>query len=156
MKKAALILIAAVLAGALAFYLMRSHQIAKHQGALLDSMPELAWVRTELKLSDEQFAEVSKLHSDYRPRCVEMCGKIATAHGRMVALAGRGREISPELETAIREYAATRAECQQAMLKHIYQTAGVLDKDQAARYLETTLPYALDTTPGGSVHVHPR
>ncbi|MEO8614137.1 MAG: transmembrane domain-containing protein [Luteolibacter sp.] len=154
MKKAVVILIAAVLAGTIAFWLMRSHQISKNQGALLDSMPELAWVRTELKLSDEKFAEVSKLHSDYRPKCMEMCGKIAMAHEKMVALAGRNQEMSHELETAIREYAATRAECQQAMLNHIYQTAGVLDKYQAARYLETTLPYALDTSPGDSAHGH--
>ncbi len=156
MRKATLILITAVLAGTLAFCLMRSHQIAKHEGALIDSMPELAWLKSELKLSNEQFAKVSKLHSDYRPKCMEMCGKIATAHGKLVTLAGSGHEISPELESAIRDYAATRAECQQAMLTHIYQTAEAMDPKQAVLYLETTLPYALDTIPGGSVHVHPR
>lgn len=154
MKRAVLVLIVAMLAGAMAFWLMRSHQIAKRQGALVDSMPELTWVRTELKLSDEQFARVSKLHSDYRPKCMEMCGKIATAHEKMVVLAGETCTMNSELEAAIREYAATRVECQQAMLVHIYQTAGVLEKGQAARYLETTLPYALDDTSDGAVHIH--
>ncbi|MEO7100332.1 MAG: hypothetical protein ABI162_13290 [Luteolibacter sp.] len=154
MKKAALILAVAILAGAMAFCLMRSHEIAKRQGALLDSMPELTWMRTELKLSDEQFAKVSKLHSDYRPKCMEMCGKIATTREKMASIASRNHQMSPELETAVREYAVTRAECQQAMLNHIYQTAALLDKDQAARYLETTLPYALDTAESGDVHSH--
>ena len=154
MKKAVLILAVSIVAGAMAFCLMRSHQIAKHQGALVDSMPELTWVRTELKLNDEQFARVSKLHSDYRPKCMKMCGEIAAAREKMTALASRNRQMSPELETAIREYAVTRAECQQAMLNHIYQTAALLDKDQASRYLETTLPYALDTAESGDAHSH--
>jgi hypothetical protein len=153
MKKAAVILAIAVLSGAMAFWLMRSHQIAIHQRALVDSMPELTWVRTELKLSDEQFAKVSKLHADYRPKCIGMCGKITAARGKMAAIAGRDHQMTPELETAIREYAATRAECQQAMLNHIYQTAGILDKDQAGSYLAMTLPYALDTTPNEPGHL---
>jgi chromosome segregation ATPase len=113
-------------------------------------MPELAWLRKELKLTDEQFAKVSELHAAYRPKCEEMCQQISLAHEKLEEAARAAREMSPELQAALREHAETHARCQQAMLKHIYETAEVLDKGQASRYLEMTLPFALDSTASGS------
>jgi hypothetical protein len=80
MKRSILVLAIALVAGVTAFCLIRAQIAAKPQSVLLDSMPELAWVKSELKLSDEQFAKVSALHAAYRPKCMEMCGKIAAAH----------------------------------------------------------------------------
>ncbi|MES2437506.1 MAG: periplasmic heavy metal sensor [Verrucomicrobiota bacterium] len=156
MKKGLFILAVALLAGVMAFYLMRSHKIAQSQGPLVDSMPELAWVRTELKLTDEQFAKVSQLHAAYRPKCVEMCRRISDAHEKIEGFARKDRKVSPELDDAIHEHARIHVECQQAMLKHIYETAAALDENQAARYLETMLPYALDFTHSESGNLHSR
>ncbi len=156
MKKGIIFLITAILAGVLAFCLMRSHKMAAIRGSLLDSMPELAWVRTELKLTDEQFAKVSELHAAYRPKCVEMCGRISEAHEKIEGLAKKDRKLTPELEEAIREHARIHVECQQAMLKHIYETSAVLSGNQASRYLETMLPYALDFTHSESGNLHSR
>lgn len=156
MKKAIFILAAALLAGVISFCIMRSRMIAHSRGNLLDSMPELAWVRTDLKLTDMQFAKVSDFHAAYRPKCVEMCHRISDAHEKMEELTRKGRMVTPELEAAIREHAVIHAECQQAMLKHLYETAAVLDEKQAARYLETMIPFALDFTlsESGNLHSH--
>lgn len=144
MKRTFLILLLAVVAGTAAFCLIRSQKMAESHNVLLDSMPELAWVKLELKLSDAQLAEVSALHSAYRPKCEVMCKRIAAAHEKMEELIGQSPQVSAELEKAIQEHAAIHAECQKAMLTHIFQTANVMDRDQATRYLKEVLPFALD------------
>jgi hypothetical protein len=146
MKRGFILLALVIVAGVAAFCFTRSHKMAEQRALRLDSMPELAWVRTDLKLTDEQFEKVSELHAAYRPKCMEMCRRISKAHEKVQAAARAGGAMTPELETAIREHAETQVECQRAMLKHIYETAAVLDKDRAARYLETMLPFALDFT----------
>lgn len=148
MKKGLLILLVALVAGAIAFWVTRSHRqsAAVHSEVLLDSMPELAWLRTELKLSDDQFAKAGELHAAYRPTCARMCRNIAEAHAKLEPLARGGRGMSPELEAAIRHHARVHAECQKAMLEHLYETAALLDDKQAARYLETMVPHALDSS----------
>ena len=154
MKKGLLILLLALAAGGAAFWLTRTHHPSDRQAVLLDSMPELAWLRGELKLSDSQFAQASALHTAYRPQCAVMCCRIAEAHARLETLAQGARSMTPELADAIREHARVRAECQQKMLDHLYQTARLLDDAQAARYLAKVLPHALETTPAGPVSCH--
>ncbi|HEX7262305.1 MAG TPA: hypothetical protein VF258_10860 [Luteolibacter sp.] len=128
--------------------------MADRQHVLLDSMPELTWVKSELKLSDWQFQKVSDLHAAYRPKCMELCRRIAAAHEKVEDLIRENPAVTPELESAIRERAAIHGECQQAMLHHIFQTAGVMDRDQAALYLKEVLPFALDfgNSEPGEIH----
>ncbi len=155
MKKGLIILVIALLAGIAAFMVTRSHRQSAHNGVLLDTLPELAWLRAELKLSNEQFAKASELHKAYRPTCTEMCHNITEAHARLETLAQTGRGITPELTAAIQHHARVHAECQEKMLEHLYQTAALLDDKQAARYLETMIPHALDASPtGGTQSCH--
>ena len=145
MKKGLLILILALATGIATFFLTRAHQQVQSKEVLLDSMPELTWLRSELNLSDAQFQKVSDLHAAYRPHCAEMCRRISEAQTRLEAIAHATRDITPELDQAIQEHARVRADCRRHMLEHLYQTAAVMDKQQASRYLETVLPAALDT-----------
>ena len=153
MKKGILILLLALAAGSVAFWVTRTQQHAR-QAVLLDAMPELAWLRGELKLSDEQFAQASTLHTAYRPQCAEMCRRIAAAHANLESLTQNARAMTPELAQAIRDHARVRADCQQKMLEHLYQTAGLLDATQAARYLAKVLPQALESTTAGPATCH--
>lgn len=143
MKRGLWILLVALIIGIGAYYVTRSQQQSPDGGTLLDSMPELGWLRDELKLNDAQFSKAGELHVAYRPQCVEMCRRISEAHARVEAIARVSREITPELEMAIREHARVHAECQEKMLDHLYQTAELMNDDQAARYLEMVLPSAL-------------
>lgn len=156
MKRSILVLAIALVAGVAAFCLIRSQRVGKPQSVLLDAMPELAWVKSELKLSDEQFANVSALHAAYRPKCLEMCGKIAAAHEKVEEQIRENPAVTPELESAIHEHAAIHADCQQAMLVHIFQTAAVLDREQAALYMKEMLPYALDFSHSEAGKIHAR
>ncbi len=150
MKKGLIFLGIILMAGVASFCLMRSHKMAERQALLRDCLPELAWVRTELKLTDGQLEKVTALHTAYLPKCTEMCRRIAAA-GEKVSVAAKGsREMSPELGAAIREHSETRSQCQQEMIRHIYETAAILDKDQASRYLEAMLPFALECDPSKS------
>jgi len=156
MKKGLLILVLALAAGAAAFFVTRSHQQAERQEVLLDKMPELAWLRDDLGLSDEQFAKAGELHADYRPQCSEMCRRISESRAHMDDLARNARGMTPELAHAIHDHARVQAECQQRMLAHLYQTAALFDDRQAARYLEKVLPPALGSPDddAGTRHHH--
>lgn len=157
MKKGLLILVLALAAGTAAYVVARSHRQSEQNEVLLDVMPELTWLRRELKLSEAQFRQASELHAAYRPVCAEMCRNITVAHATLEALAQSGRGITPELATAIQNHARVHAECQEKMLEHLYQTAALFDEKQAARYLEAMIPHALNAspaegTPGGHKH----
>ncbi len=156
MKKGLVFLLVALAVGVAAFFITRSHQQSVHKEVLLDSLPELAWLRVDLKLTDDQFAKASELHIAYRPTCVEMCRNIAAAQTRLDSLARSARGMTPELETAIQESARVHAQCRTKMLEHLYQTASLLDDKQAARYLQKMVPLALDSTSttGGSESCH--
>ena len=159
MKKGLLILLVALMAGVAAFCAVRWRSASGHQhpsGVALDAMPELEWLKNDLGLSETQFAKVRELHTAYRPRCVEMCRRIAAAHEKMEAVAAANRELTPEYRAALREHAAVHVECQEEMLKHLYATAATLNKEQAERCLKTTLPFALDFTHSETGTIHTR
>ncbi|MFN0129980.1 MAG: Spy/CpxP family protein refolding chaperone [Verrucomicrobiales bacterium] len=144
------ILLAALAAGLVAFGVMRWHKAAGHShghGVALHAMPELSWLRDELNLSEEQFIKVRDLHAAYRPKCVELCRRISEAHKKIESFASSHRVITPDYKAALDEHATIHVECQEAMLNHLYETAGMLTPEQSKRYLETMLPFALDFTP---------
>lgn len=148
MKKGLLILATAIIAGILAFFLSRQHPSANADSLLIDSLPELAWLRTDLELTDEQFSKVEKLHLDYRPVCAEMCRRIAESEAAVAKLASTQGDLSDELATAIDNHGSVIAACKRSMLEHLYQTASLMDERQARRYLEISLPLALDSARG--------
>jgi len=157
MKRISLVLALALVAGLCAFLWIRSHRIVDvYPGSLLEAMPELSWLQNDLDLSDSQFEQVSELHAAYLPECLAMCQRIAEAHERLDAASHGTAEITVELKTAIADHARIHAECQERMLGHLYETARVLDSDQAERYLEVMLPYALDFSHSEPKDVHVR
>lgn len=155
MKKPIVVLLLILVAGVFAFCFSHYQRQQGARGPLVDDMPELTWLKNELKLSDVQFSRISDLHAAYRPKCVEMCRRISEAHAKMDTLAKTGKTMSPDLDAALKEHAAVHLECQEAMLTHIYQTAAVLDAKQSARYLEVVLPYALDFSHSEPKSEHP-
>ncbi len=148
MKKGLLILVTAMVTGILAFFLCRGQSSPIHKSVLLDSMPELAWMRTDLKLTDEQFSKVEQLHREYRPVCAEMCRRIGESEAAVAKLANTQGNMSNELIEAIENHGHVIVSCKRSMLEHIYKTASMMDEQQARRYLEVSLPLALDSASG--------
>lgn len=151
MKKGLLVLLMAVLAGAAVFFATRwnkgagrPHPHSQDQGLAMDAMPELEWLKRDLQLTDVQFAKVRELHLAYRPKCAEMCRRIAEAHQKIDGIAAASQRLTPEYKAALREHAEVHLECQEEMLKHLHETAATLNPGQKERYLKTMLPFALD------------
>lgn len=148
MKRGILILITAILIGLVSYKLTRqscccsvSDAASVHDGTSM--LPELEWLHHELKLTDEQFAKVKALHLAYKPVCEALCMKIAAAHRKVQALADGGDIASVEFTAALQAQAAVRVECQQAMLKHLHESAAVMSPEQARQYLAAMLPQVL-------------
>src|SRR5260221_9570476 len=64
---------------------------------------ELEWLRREFHLSDTQFAKIATLQSAYTPVCDEMCRRIMETNSKLDRLVAEKREVTPEMEAAIRE-----------------------------------------------------
>lgn len=151
MKRGLLILAGSILLAVAGFVISRSLPVSKtgaehgmHESGT--QLPELAWLSREFQLSATEFDRVSSLHLDYLPTCESFCRKIAEARARVRQLVLDSRSVDPELEAALREEAALRAECQIAMLRHLYVTAGALPQEKADAYLEAMLPEVLAMT----------
>lgn len=152
MKKPLTILLIALIAGIAAFGITRIRSAKPSGDTLLDQLPELGWLRTELALSDPQFAKVGELHAAYRPICREMCARIEESRARLECAALHNRSLNAELQEAIANYEQVRGECKTRMLGHLYQTAALMSPEQAEKYLKAVLPAALGSPTGGHPH----
>lgn len=134
MKKSGIIFLAGLAAGLLAYaclYLTGSGRSTASAG----TAPELAWIKTEFRLSDQQFARVAELHAAYRPTCAEMCRRIDEKNAALQKLLAATNSVTPEIQAALAEASRVRAECQAAMLKHVYEVSRAMPPEQARRYL---------------------
>jgi hypothetical protein len=96
---------------------------------------ELEWLRREFHLSDAQFAKIEALHSAYTPVCDEMCRRIMEANSKLDRLVSENREVTPELEAAIREAGSVQGDCHKQMLAHIYQVSAQMNPADGQNYL---------------------
>ncbi|MBX3743544.1 MAG: periplasmic heavy metal sensor [Akkermansiaceae bacterium] len=150
MKRGLTVALAIMLVGLLGFGISRSRKEYRMSGILVDTLPELVWLKSELSLTDEQLRRATDLHRAYRPKCEEMCHKLSAAHETVERLSRGGVGMTGELKAAIEEHAAVHAECQEAMLEHLYETAGLFGPEKAREYLNIMIPHALDSAHGVS------
>lgn len=149
MNRGLAILIAALLAGIAAFVVTRERCASMMQQLTLTrdghtQLPELAWLRREFQLTDEQFAKVAALHAAYRPTCETLCTKIQAATDQVKRVAGPATQVTPGLQAALQQHSAVTLECQTAMLTHLYETAACMSPAQARRYLDEMLPQVIN------------
>lgn len=106
----------------------------------------LAWMRSEFQLSEEEFEKVCSLHEAYLPKCDAMCERMKEAGTRLSSiLTQSGPGMSPEAETALRDYETLRAECQRSTLRHLAETARVMKPEAGRAYMKKVLPHLLNT-----------
>lgn len=106
-------------------------------------LPELQWLKLSLQLTDEQFAKVQTLHQAYQPKCAELCMRVQHSDQALIECTSRSHEVTADVVKLMRERADLAQECQQAMLKHVYETAACMESKQADLYLKTVLPHVL-------------
>lgn len=106
----------------------------------------LAWMKSEFKLSDNEFKEVCALHESYLPECDAMCERVAQSSAKLSSqLMKDGARMTPEVEAALHDYETLRAECLHAMLRHISDTAAVMRPEAGRAFMEKVLPHLLAT-----------
>ena len=96
---------------------------------------ELEWLRQEFHLSDTQFKSIADLQSAYVPVCNEMCQRIMEANSKLDRLLSENREITPEVEAAIKEAGLVQYDCRKQMLAHIYRVGAQMNPADGQRYL---------------------
>ncbi len=145
-----IVLLLSLLLGVAAFSLVRwrQHWVEHHNGAA-DGYAEheadghhadLDWLESELAVTEAQMGKIRALHVAYHPVCEELARRLETSHIKLDKLTATAMGISPALELALKEHSEVHLECQLAMLKHFYETAGYLSPAQAQQYLRKMLP----------------
>ena len=145
MKRSWLILLGGLLAGVTAYACIYLQATSGQRSLGQSARPDLAWLQTEYRLTDAQFAEVARLHDAYRPKCVEMCRRIDDQNAKVQKLLAATNTVTPEIKHALAEAVQLRVECQSAMMQHFYEVSRAMPPRQGKRYLdwvqsETLLP----------------
>jgi len=96
---------------------------------------DLDWLRTEFHLSDAEMAHVRELHEGYKPKCAEMCAKIAAKKSELDAALNGSTNVTAELQAKMNELAALRARCQAQMLQHFVTVSQAMPPEEGRRYL---------------------
>ncbi len=133
MKKPALILLAMVAVATVAYFACY-HFATRDTRAMLGSAGDMAWLRAEFALNDEQAREIAKFQADYEPRCMEMCDRISQSGARLEKLLAESKTMTPELEAALREASQTQADCRAATLAQAFAISAHMPPEQGARY----------------------
>lgn len=108
-----------------------------------DAREALAWMKSELHLDDAEFDKVCALHEAYLPKCDAMCGRIEEAGARLSGALCHSGSLTTEVQAALSDYDAQRAECLRATLEHLTQTASVMKPEARRAFLEKVLPHLL-------------
>jgi hypothetical protein len=136
MKKGGLILLAGLVLFAAAFTGFYYCGTSACRAMMSEREPELAWLKREFKLTDEEFARITKLHEAYLPQCAQRCERIAEQNRKLEELLNKSSSVTPEIRDILAERAKTRADCEGEMLNHFMEVSKTMPPEQGKRYLE--------------------
>jgi hypothetical protein len=135
MKKGVLVLALGLLLGTAGFSSFYYLGTASCRTMMREPQPEVAWLRKEFKLSEDEFARISQLHQAYLPQCAERCRNIEEQNQKLRGLLASATEMTPEIQAVIAERARMRADCEAEMMKHFLQVSRTMPAEQGRRYL---------------------
>jgi Spy/CpxP family protein refolding chaperone len=135
MKRAILILMLGVIGATLSYCVLYFRGTSEHRALLHSAAPELAWLKHEFRLSDTEFQRIADLHQGYKPRCEEMCRRIAGKQSEMRQLLAGGEINATAWEQKLAEASALRLQCQTNMLQHFISVSLQMPPEQGRRYL---------------------
>jgi hypothetical protein len=135
MKRAWLILMAGVGGALLAYAGLYYAGTAGCRGMAQSKSPELAWLKDEFHLGNDEFARISKLHESYVAACAERCRRVDMKNMELKQLLASTNAVTPEIAKALAETAQLQAECQKEMLQHFYEVSQTMAPEQGKRYL---------------------
>ncbi len=136
MKRVLLTLVLGLTAGLgthLAYY--RYHKLAP-----TDTLEgQLAWMKTELKLSDRQFARIKELHQASHPRLRAMAAQVAQMHTEFVAFEQTRRTTDRvdflEFARFVESRRDLNRECLDSTRQLVLASADVMTPEQRQQYI---------------------
>jgi hypothetical protein len=136
MNRSLIILLGALALGTAIF--AGSYVTARHATVACCVRPadNLDWLRTEFHLNDADLARIRQLHEGYRPKCAEMCARIAAKKSELDAVLGHSPNVTAEAQAKLSELAALRAQCQAQMLEHFAAVSQAMPPAEGRRYLD--------------------
>lgn len=110
-----------------------------------DSPDDLAWLRSNFKVSPQQMQKIEQLHHDYMPRCMEMCSRVRQANLAVQVVVANGNASNADIETAVSQAEKVKSECRVAMIRHVHEIAAAMPAEEGARYLKEIAPLLSDS-----------
>lgn len=154
MKRLAVILAAAVAAAVLGYLLVGLRHGATAVALEGARGADLAWIRAEFAISDEQFVAVQALHDAYAGQCAQHCADIVAARTHRDAL--RSAAGTPaELREAERRIVTLEAVCNDATRAHLRRVAGAMPAAEGERFLRTVEPHLAQIPHDGGRRLSP-
>ena len=144
MKRVVSILVLALVLGSGAYFISY-HLVQRTFCNAPDANEPTAWMHQEFRLSDNQYAQIKNLESDYHPRCVELCTQIEQSHLALKKLIQANSGLTPEVEAALQKDDAVQLQCREAMLGHFYEVSRAMPPEEGKRYLEMMQTQVVDT-----------
>jgi hypothetical protein len=134
MRRGAIILVVGLFGAVLAYCAVYLYSTSRQRQLLDAPAPELAWLKTEFKLSDAEYQRITELHEGYLPSCEEMCRRIGQKNAEIKKLID-ANAATPALEQKLAEAAQLRLQCQTNMLQHFVAVSKQMPEEQGRRYL---------------------
>jgi hypothetical protein len=136
MKKGGFVLVLGLLLAVAAFLGFYYCGTASCRALMMAPQPGLAWLKKEFKLSDAEYARITRLHEAYLPQCAQRCLRIADLNRKLEQLLSQASAVTPEIQNVLAERAKTRADCEAEMLNHFLEVSRMMPPEQGRRYLE--------------------
>ena len=133
MNRSLIIVLGALALGAAIF--AGSYSAGRRVCAMATSADDLSWLRTEFHLSDADMARVRQLHEGYKPKCAEMCARIAAKRAEVETALADGTNVTAAAQQKLIELGELRGQCQAQMLQHFMAVSEVMPPKQGRRYL---------------------
>jgi hypothetical protein len=136
MRRGVLILLLGLLLGAAGFAGFYYLGTAACRDLMREPQPELAWLKKEFKLTDAEFARISRLHAAYLPQCAQRCQHIEALSQKLRELLTQATNVTPQIQALLAERAKTRSDCEAEMISHFFAVSRTMPPEQGRRYLE--------------------
>jgi hypothetical protein len=135
MKRGLLVLALGLVGAVVAFCCVYLMGTATPRALMQSAQPELAWLKHEFNLGDAEFNRISVLHAGYLPQCLERCRRVDELNDKLTNALATATQVTPDIETLLKERAQMRATCQSEMLKHFFEVSRTMPPEQGKRYL---------------------
>ena len=144
MAKGAIALVAAAVAGLIAYCVYFVCATQPMHAMLADPEGGMEWLRREFELDDAQFVKIKALHEAYKPECAQMCRRISEANSKVDSLVDGSHSVTPEIASALRNVSVVQQECREQMLAHIYAVSAAMTPENGRRYLKLMKPRLIE------------